>query len=187
MRQAWTTGTATLAGSTTRSTARSCGPLPLQPGGIPFWIAGGGERKTLRIAAQYAQYTNFDGEPEEFAHKSEILAEHCRDLGTDFDAIIRSGNYNVVIGETEKDVAERAGLDPGALRAARCPAEQVQSRLGHVHRRPRLRHGRADRRAAAGAWPSAGWATPSPTSPRRPTTAAGMELFAREVIPALAG
>ena len=36
-------------------------PLPLQDGGVPLWIAGGGEKKTLRIAAQYAQYTNFDG------------------------------------------------------------------------------------------------------------------------------
>ena len=59
-----------LPASTTRSTARICRPLPLQDGGIPLWIAGGGEKKTLRIAAQYASYTNFDATPEGFRHKS---------------------------------------------------------------------------------------------------------------------
>lgn len=32
---------------------------------------------------------------------------HCKDLGTEFDAIVRTANYNVVIGETEKDVRDR--------------------------------------------------------------------------------
>src|SRR5580698_1492297 len=50
-----------------------CRPLPLQDGGIPLWIAGGGEKKTLRIAAQYAQYAQYDGEPDVFKHKSEVL------------------------------------------------------------------------------------------------------------------
>jgi F420-dependent oxidoreductase-like protein len=107
MRQLWTTGTATLAGEHYQVDGAIGRPRPLQEGGIPLWIAGGGEKKTLRIAAQYAQYTNFDATPDVFSRKSAILAEHCRDLGTDFDAITRSGNYNVVIGETEKDVQDK--------------------------------------------------------------------------------
>jgi F420-dependent oxidoreductase-like protein len=107
MRQMWTTGTATLDGKHYQVDGAIGRPLPLQAGGIPLWIAGGGEKKTLRIAAKYAQYTNFDATPETFKHKSEILAAHCRDVGTDFDAIVRSGNYNVVIGETEKDVQDK--------------------------------------------------------------------------------
>jgi alkanesulfonate monooxygenase SsuD/methylene tetrahydromethanopterin reductase-like flavin-dependent oxidoreductase (luciferase family) len=59
------------------------------------------------IAAKYAQYTNFDATPEVFRRKSDILAQHCKDVGTDFDAIVRSGNFNVIIGETEKDVADK--------------------------------------------------------------------------------
>ena len=43
----------------------------------------------------------------DFQHKSKILAEHCRNVGTDFDAITRSSNFNVVIAETEKDVADK--------------------------------------------------------------------------------
>ncbi|GHF33589.1 F420-dependent oxidoreductase-like protein [Amycolatopsis bartoniae] len=107
MRQLWTTGKATVDGEYYRVDGAICRPLPLQDGGIPLWIAGGGEKRTLRIAARYANYTNFAGGAEDFAHKSEVLAAHCKDVGTDFGAIVRSANYNVVIGETEKDVQDR--------------------------------------------------------------------------------
>ena len=107
MQQLWTTGTATLDGQHYQVNGAICRPLPLQEGGVPLWIAGGGEKKTLRIAARSARYTNFDSDPEGFRHKSQVLAEHCRELGTDFDAITRSANYNVILGETEKDVQDR--------------------------------------------------------------------------------
>ncbi len=109
MRQAWTTGSATLAGKHYQLDGAIVRPLPLQEGGIPLWIAGGGEKKTLRTAAKYAQYTNFDATPETFTRKSEVLAAHCKDLGTDFDSIVRSGNFNVVIGETSKEVEDKLG------------------------------------------------------------------------------
>jgi alkanesulfonate monooxygenase SsuD/methylene tetrahydromethanopterin reductase-like flavin-dependent oxidoreductase (luciferase family) len=82
-------------------------PLPLQEGGIPLWIAGSGEKKTLRIAAKYADYTNFDGTPDAFKRKSELLEQHCKDVGRDFGEITRSANYNMLIGETEADVKDR--------------------------------------------------------------------------------
>jgi len=109
MHQAWTTGSATLQGKVYQVDGAIVRPLPLQPGGIPFWIAGGGEKVTLRIAAQYAQYTNFDGTPTNFRHKSEVLANHCRRLGRDFDAITRSSNYNIAIGRDENEVKDRLG------------------------------------------------------------------------------
>jgi F420-dependent oxidoreductase-like protein len=107
MRQLWTTGKATLDGEHYQVNGAIARPLPPQDGGIPLWIAGGGEKKTLRVAARYAQYTNFDVTPEVFKRKSEILAAHCQEVGTEYDAIVRSGSYNVIIGETEKDVADR--------------------------------------------------------------------------------
>ena len=107
MRQAWTDGKATLDGKHYQVDGAIVRPLPLQAGGIPIWIAGGGEKKTLRIAAKYANYTNFDGTPDAFKRKSEILEEHCRDIGRDFDEITRSANYNMLIGETEADVKDR--------------------------------------------------------------------------------
>lgn len=124
MRQMWTDGRATLDGEHYQVDGAICRPLPLQAGGPPLWIAGGGEKKTLRIAARFARYTNFDGTLEGFRHKSQILAEHCRDVGTDFSAITRSANYNVVIGRDEAEVEDRLAavraryashLSPGRL------------------------------------------------------------------------
>jgi len=107
MEQAWRTGEATLDGRFYQVDGARVYPKPLQDGGIPFWIAGGGEKKTLRIAARSAHYTNFDGSPEGFAHKSSILEGHCRDLGRDFAEITRSANYNVVIGRDQAEVDAR--------------------------------------------------------------------------------
>ena len=107
MRQAWAEGTATLDGRYFQVDGAIVRPLPIQKEGIPLWIAGGGEKVTLRIAAQYGQYTNFGGSPEQFTAKSEILRGHCERLGTSFDAITRSSNYNVVVGRDEAEVADR--------------------------------------------------------------------------------
>ena len=107
MRQLWQTGKATLDGRYYQADGAICRPLPLQEGGIPLWVAGGGEKKTLRIAAQYASHTNFDGSPDGFARKSQILAGHCRDVGRDFESIVRSADYGVVIGATEAEVKDR--------------------------------------------------------------------------------
>jgi F420-dependent oxidoreductase-like protein len=126
MRQLWTEGVATLDGKQYQVDGAICRPLPLQEGGIPLWIAGGGERKTLRIAAKYAAYTNFDGTPEVFVRKSELLAEHCREVGTDYDAIVRSANFNVVIGETEKDVQDRLAWLRSRLEKL-IPADRVEN------------------------------------------------------------
>jgi F420-dependent oxidoreductase-like protein len=126
-RQMWTTGSATLDGEHYQVDGALCWPRPLQGSadgfegsarnGIPLWVAGGGERKTLRIAAEYADYTNFDGSPEGFGHKSAILQEHCAEAGTDFGAITRSSNYNVVIGRDEAEVTDRlAGIQDRMVR-----------------------------------------------------------------------
>jgi F420-dependent oxidoreductase-like protein len=107
MHQAWTTGRASLDGEFTSVDGAIVQPQPLQAGGIPMWIAGGGEKVTLKIAAKYAAYTNFFGNPDEFSHKSEVLRGHADRLGRDFDSIVRSANFNTVIGESEADVARR--------------------------------------------------------------------------------
>src|ERR1700744_5935517 len=128
MRQLWTGGTATLAGKHYQVDGAISRPLPLQDGGIPLWIAGGGEKKTLRIAAQYAQYTNFDGSPDAFARKSEVLEAHCREVGTDYGSIVRSANYNMIIGETEQDGQDRIAWMQAHL-ANYVPAEVAASRV----------------------------------------------------------
>jgi F420-dependent oxidoreductase-like protein len=107
LKQAWETGYATLQGEHYQVDGARVFPQPLQEGGIPLWIAGGGEKVTLRIAAKYAAYTNFGGSPEEFAHKSELLRGHTVEVGTDFDRIVRSANYNTIVAETEAAAADR--------------------------------------------------------------------------------
>ncbi|MEX0426875.1 LLM class F420-dependent oxidoreductase [Nocardioides sp. DS6] len=104
-REAWTEGSATLDGKYYQVDGAIVEPKPLQTGrsGIPLWIAGGGEKVTLKIAAEHADYTNFFGDADGFKAKSDILAEHCRTVGRDFDEITRSSNYNVFIGETEAE------------------------------------------------------------------------------------
>ena len=107
MRYAWRDGQVTFEGKHYQVDGAIVEPKPLQDGGPPLWIAGGGEKVTLRIAAKYAQYTNFTSEPDGFVHKSQVLADHCRDVGTDYDAIVRSANFNAVIGESDADVKDR--------------------------------------------------------------------------------
>lgn len=57
----------------------------------PILIGGSGERKTLRLVAQYAQMCNIFGESNDVvAHKLGVLRGHCDTLGTDYDAIEKS-------------------------------------------------------------------------------------------------
>lgn len=107
MRDAWRDGKVSFTGDHYQADGAIVAPKPLQGNGIPLWIAGGGEKVTLRIAAKYAQYTNFAPDPTAFARKSDVLARHCRELGTDFETIVRSANFNAVLGTSEADVKDR--------------------------------------------------------------------------------
>jgi F420-dependent oxidoreductase-like protein len=118
MRDAWREGEVSLDGKHYKVDGAIVEPKPLQKGGIPLWIAGGGEKVTLRIAAKYAHYTNFTAEPDGFAHKSQVLAGHCRDVGTDYGAIVRSASFNAVVGESEADVADRVARVRARLASA---------------------------------------------------------------------
>ena len=104
MKQMWTEDEASFSGRHFTVEGAICRPRPLQDGGPPMWIAGGGEQLTLKTAAKYADYTNFVGTPEGFTHKSEVLERHCENVGRDFADITRSSNFNVVVGESETDV-----------------------------------------------------------------------------------
>jgi F420-dependent oxidoreductase-like protein len=107
MRQAWTTGRATLDGKHYQVDGAIVRPLPLQDGGVPLWIAGGGEKVTLKIAATYAQYTNFAGSIEEFDHKAAVLRGHCEAIGRDPGEITLSSNFNTIVGTTEAEAHDR--------------------------------------------------------------------------------
>jgi len=109
MHQAWATGQATLDGKYYQVDGALVHPQPLQDEGIPFWIAGGGEKVTLKIAAKYASYTNFAGSIEEFDHKRSVLHEHCAALGRNPGEITQSSNVNTIVGATEAEAEDRLG------------------------------------------------------------------------------
>jgi F420-dependent oxidoreductase-like protein len=65
-------------------------PTPLS--GLPILIGGGGERKTLRLVAEYAQLCNLFPGPD-LAHKLEVLRGHCEAVGRDYDDIEKTVYY----------------------------------------------------------------------------------------------
>jgi F420-dependent oxidoreductase-like protein len=65
-------------------------PKPLSS--LPILIGGGGERKTLRLVAQYAQMCNLFPGPD-LAHKLEVLRGHCDAVGRDYDEIEKTVYY----------------------------------------------------------------------------------------------
>ena len=60
-----------------------CGPQPVSAPRPRILIGGSGERKTLRLVAQYADACNLFGDADEVAHKLDVLRRHCDDVGRD--------------------------------------------------------------------------------------------------------
>ena len=78
---------------------------------VPIMIGGGGERKTLRLVAQYADATNVFGNPDGLRHKYAVLREHCERLGRPYEEIERSvlkyGGHRARLGHDQ--IVERWG------------------------------------------------------------------------------
>ena len=70
-----------------------CRPAPVSSPRPRIMIGGGGERKTLRMVAQYADACNLMGPPEVIAHKIEVLKGHCDRLGRDLGEIDITAMY----------------------------------------------------------------------------------------------
>lgn len=100
IRKLWTEETVTFEGDHVRFEGAYCDPKPLQQ--LPaIWVGGGGEKKTLRIAAKYADATNWQVGLDDFRRKSEILRRHCDDEGRPFDSITRTHGPDCRIFDTD--------------------------------------------------------------------------------------
>jgi F420-dependent oxidoreductase-like protein len=91
-------------------------PQALSRPRIPIMVGGGGEKKTLRLVAQYADACNVFGSPEAIARKYAILDAHCAAVGRDPGEIERTTLQNVRLGpqgmartETPAQVIDRFG------------------------------------------------------------------------------
>jgi len=141
-----------------------CEPKPVQER-LPIWIGGGGERKTLRIAAEHADGWNVPFiAPDVFAHKVEVLAAHCADVDRDPVTIEKAVNVGVAMrpGDLETQFGAMASyVEPGVLHGS---TGEIVDRVGAY--------------GAAGA----DWVI---LALRAPFDVDSLDLFATEVLPQL--
>jgi F420-dependent oxidoreductase-like protein len=70
---------------------------------LPILIGGGGERRTLRTTARYADMWHGWGTPEQIAHKTAVLRTHCEDVGRDPSTIAIVSGKRVVIRDDQQE------------------------------------------------------------------------------------
>jgi F420-dependent oxidoreductase-like protein len=108
----------TFAGEFFTLTDAQCEPKPVQAR-LPIWIGGGGEKVTLRITAQYADGWNVPFiAPDAWAHKAQVLDDHCASVGRDPAEIVKT--INVGMAFTEEELKRQFGpmsnyVKPGVL------------------------------------------------------------------------
>jgi F420-dependent oxidoreductase-like protein len=91
----------------------------------PIMIGGGGEKKTLRLVARYAQASNLFPGPE-LGHKLDVLREHCEREGRNYDEIEKTGYFRFDVGEK----GEKTGQVIDAL--GRLSEQGIQTAIGAV-------------------------------------------------------
>lgn len=84
-------------------------PKPIQPH-IPILIGGGGEKKTLRITAKYADMWHGFGDSEVLAHKMAVLDGWCKEVGRDPREIERSAATNKADSDEVRDACVKVGV-----------------------------------------------------------------------------
>jgi alkanesulfonate monooxygenase SsuD/methylene tetrahydromethanopterin reductase-like flavin-dependent oxidoreductase (luciferase family) len=97
-------------------------PQPLR-GDIPIVIGGSGERKTLRLVAQYADGCNVMGDVDRIRHLMSVLEGHCENVGRDPSEITRTRLASLYLGRDHDDAMRRmeAAKADGTLPEARIP------------------------------------------------------------------
>ena len=111
-------------------------PRPIQAGGPPILVGGGGEQRTLRIAAKYADMTHwFAMGLETLRHKDELLVRYCEDIGRDPGTIERTIGAPVIVMPTEGEAKAFLEYLPEERRAhvtAGTPDQVVDVLAGYV-------------------------------------------------------
>lgn len=115
----------TFAGEHFRITDAPNQPGPVQPR-LPVLIGGGGEKRTMRIAARHADEWNVWSTPDVLAHKVGVLQRHCDDLGRDPGEIGVSTQALLFLSTDEGWLAGKRGADVGRAGIVGTPGEVVE-------------------------------------------------------------
>ena len=89
-----------------------CQPGPVS-GRLPLLVGGGGEKRTLRVAAKYADEWNVWSTPELFAQKSAVLDQRCSEIDRDPATIVRSTQALLFLSDDESWLESRRAKDIG--------------------------------------------------------------------------
>lgn len=100
-------------------------PPPVQAR-LPILIGGGGERRTLRTAARWADEWNYWSTPDVLAHKLGVLRAHCEDLGRDPTEISVSTQALLYLSEDESWLAGKRTSDTARPLIVGTPGEVVE-------------------------------------------------------------
>ena len=106
IKKMWTEETATFEGKFYQLRNAYCNPKPLQKPHPPIMIGGSGERRTLKIVARYGDACNIFGSVDTVKKKLEILREHCRSVGRDYESIVKSKLGHIVIDKDKEKATE---------------------------------------------------------------------------------
>jgi len=120
----WGPGSPSFEGDVLRVPEAICYPRPLQDR-VPILVGGGGERRTLRLVARYADACNLFGDVGTVRHKLEVLGRHCQEVGRDAREI------EVTHLSTALVAPDRAALDEAVerLRARGTSAREYAARV----------------------------------------------------------
>jgi len=83
-----------------------CNPKPIQKPHPPILIGGSGERKTLKLVAKYADACNLFGSAATVKRKLDILREHCRSVGRDYNSILKT-KLGIVLMDKDKAALDK--------------------------------------------------------------------------------
>ncbi len=93
-------------------------PRPIQPRGPKILIGGGGEKRTLKLAARFADITNWFGTLDEASHKLAVLDRHCEAVGRDPSEILRTVSLPIVVVDSALDKASAMAAIPAERRGS---------------------------------------------------------------------
>jgi F420-dependent oxidoreductase-like protein len=124
--------TTTFHGRHYQLTDAPCDPKPVN-GRLPLLVGGRGERRTMLIAARFADEWNSWATAETFRHKSAVLDRHCESIGRDPATIARSTQALLYLSTDEGWLDRHRGRDSARPRLVGTPAE-VTDQVGEYER-----------------------------------------------------